>query len=318
MVPLGKVSEIPLENTVMTAKYDGEFTILYHDPERTYTVNNWGTMRTDYPALDEAREALNDWGLEDAVLRCELYAFSDDGVAPPKLYELLSVGKGKNAQPDRLRLMAWDIVYMNGEKVRERYATTLDRLERIFEECDFCHAPYWTIPTIPEYRDEFWETFVEGRGFEGVVAKSGSMWYKVKPLFDVDAVIIALNKTEQWRHKKVTSLKTGLLLDDGRIVELSDVSSGISHDLWTYMWKLREHCVKDDDKEMWIRPFIVVTLQYNETIKAEKQTWRYADGTYIEDEKIDFVSLRHPRFTVFRPDKRFDQHDLRVSQIRGF
>ena len=163
--------------------------------------------------------------------------------------------------------------------------------------------------------EDFWRRYVEEGGYEGVVARSGGEIYKVKPTRDVDAVIVALNKRELFRERKITSLKVALMDEDGNFVELSDVASGITHELRSFLWRLTEYRVAEDDEAVWIKPFVVCTLEYTETFKSVRRRWRFEGGQYINAGEVEFYSLRHPRLVGFRGDKSVNPRDLSLKQV---
>lgn len=316
MTTLGDVSEIPINGTVTTAKIDGEMTGLFHHRERTFTLNTWGTMREDFPVTDEAREILvNDFCVEALILG-ELYAVKEDEETPIQLPAFLSLAKGKNADPERLRFAPFEILTYRGEPFNGDYKKKLQKIWELFNECKYIKPPPFTMPDTREALKWFWEAYVVNDGYEGLVARRRNIWYKVKPQHDVDVVILAANKTDKWHEKRVTSLKTGLLLPDGRIVEITDVSSGLSHKLQKDLWKLHDIAVEETSNTLWVKPQVIITVTYTETFKANKPTYNFENGKYLRDEDYELVSLRHPRFRVFRPDKSFfNEQDLRVSQI---
>jgi len=338
MKALKSIEEIPIDTTpedsyrehrtIITAKLDGEFSLFTHTPESTYTLNGWGTMRTDFPAVNEARESLLRLGNQSYALKAELYAVEEGTERPVQLHEFLSLAKGKNADPERLRLGFWDIENIDWRKVMMSYQDRLNMMGYWFIGRKYCRA----VPFIkPDNHDDirgFWDDYVVNGGHEGIVVHVGgtSLYdrfnggdiYKLKPLLDVDVVIIALNKTKVWKERKVGSIKVALLTEDGRLVELSDVSIPAKKGLRETAWNFNQYKISEDSENVWIKPQSVVKVIYNETIPAEKQTWRFKDGQYIKDKKIDFVSLKHPRLAHFRTDKEVNPTDLRMSQIAGF
>lgn len=315
---LREITEIPLDDTVVTLKLDGEFTACYYFPDVCYTVNKWGTFRRFYPAVDELMETLAEAGIDRSVFRCELYAVEKDSERPVPLQKFLSLGKGKNADPERLRLLIWDAVLWDNKKVTDSYEEVLDELEFELGDCKYVKSPTWFKPTTHEDLKSLWKHYVEDQGHEGFIIRRRSDWFKLKPILDVDAVIIGLNKRKHWNKQRVQSIKTGLMMEDGTVVELTDVSSGIGHELQKELWKLTGYRLLDDFDTMYIKPRVIVTVEYTETIPAMKESYVYKDGKKYNGGMVNFVSLRHPRFIGFRPDKSFNKYDIRASQIPDF
>lgn len=318
MKTMRSIEEIPLNDTIITAKLDGEFTLFYHSPEHTYIVNGWGTMRRHFPALTQGREALLRLGYRSYVLKCELYAVKEDSEDPLQLHEFLSLAKGKNADPDRLRLGFWDILTIDGKPPMLSYGDRLNLMGYWFISTEFCNPVPYIRPDNRDQIQDFWDSYVVRGRHEGVVVHIGNDIYKVKPELDVDVVIIALNKTKVFAEGKVGSVLTALMTEDGRFVKLSDVSIPSKMGLRETMYNAVQYKVAEDADHVWIQPLIVITVRYNETIPSEKQTWKFEDGQYIKGEKIPLVSLKHPRLHRFRRDKKVNPTDLRLSQIGGF
>lgn len=328
MKPLKTIEEIPIDTTtlggsarartIITAKIDGEFNVLFHTPEHTYTLNGWGTMRLDYPALNEAREALLRLGSHTYALKVELYAVEEGSERPVQLHEFLSLVKGENADPERLRLGFWDILNIDWKPSMNTYQDRLNLLGYWFIGREYCRVVPYIKPDNHDQIQEFWDTYIEDGGYEGLVAHVGGEIYKLKPELEVDAVIVALNKTKVWKENMVGSIMVALMTEDGRLVELTDVSIPAKKGLREMAWGFQQYLISETEDKVWIRPQSVVTILYNETIPAEKQTWTFKDGQYIKGKKMSFVSLKHPRLTHFRPDKTVNPTDLRLSQIGGF
>ena len=318
---LNSVEDIPLEDdTIIMAKADGEFTVVYYDSKQCYAVNQYGRMRRDFPAINELCGAIGK--LMEAVFLCELYAVEDD--KPLTVNKFLSMAKGKNALPEALRLGVFDLLTTNGEPVTEEYGWKMDEVSNWLKGCHYCHVLPYIRPQIKEQMVDFWKHYVEEVGFEGVMVRSKGKIWKIKPTADVDAVIIGLNKRSLFDQEKITSFKTALMDEEGGLLELTDVASGINHDLRSTLWRLMKYKTHEDNSTVYIKPMIVCTIEYQETFIEDhkgdpvlKRRWTYADGKYTSEEKRSFVSLRFPRLVRFRGDKEVNPQDLRVTQLPG-
>jgi len=313
MKSLRTIEDIPIaKGTVVSAKVDGEFT-LANFGNGCYMVNGWGKLREDFPALNELESALRREGLSDAQLLCEFYATREDG-APAKLPEFIHIAKGKDTDHTRLRLGVWDLILANGKKVGD-YGWKMDEVSEWLRGCRYCHVLPYIKPTKRSEIRTFWKEHVVEGGYEGVVARLNNDIYKVKPIRDVDAVIIAINKRELFKEQKVTSFKVALMDEDRSFVVLSDVASGIDHELRTALWKLMEFRVNEDDDAVYVRPVIVCKVEYQETFPRDTPKLMFDGKEYRETGIVEFFSLRHPRFKRFRSDKMVNPTDLRLSQI---
>jgi len=313
MRPLRTIEDIPLAGgTVVSAKADGEFTLASFGPEGCCTVNGWGRLREDFPALNELESALRRDGLSDAQLLCEFYASREDG-APARLPEFIHVARGRDTDHTRLRLGVWDLVLANGEEVGA-YGWKMDEVSEWLRGCRYCHVLPYIKPTKRSEVRAFWEKHIVQGGYEGLVARLNGDVYKVKPIRDVDAVVVAINKRELLREQKVTSFKVALMDEDGGFVVLSDVASGIDHELRKALWDLMKLKVGEDDA-VYVRPVVVCTVEYQETFPRDTLKLMFDGKEYRETGMVEFYSLRHPRLKRFRPDKKVNPTDLRLSQV---
>jgi len=316
MTALSSVKELNLtDDTVVMAKADGEFTFLSFSREGNFTVNRYGHLRMDFPALNELSLALNRAGVYEAGILCELYAMEEG--RPLKLPEFIHYVKSKN--PDligKVHIGVWDLITVNGNEVNESYAWKISEVERWLEGHRLAHVLPYVVPKSLIEAEQFYSKVLE-IGYEGVVARNGDNIYKVKPQQDVDAVIIGINKKPMLKEQQVTSIKLALMDEDGLFVELSDCASGIDHQLrrvlFEYLMPLRDN---EDKTTIYVQPLVVCQVRYTDTFKAQKRKLKYIIGIgYRESGVIPFFSLRHPRLESFREDKKVTVKDLRLKQI---
>jgi len=314
-LPSFKVLKIIPDETIVQVKVDGEFTLLTYSKEGSFTVNGWGKARSDFPALNEFVSAMEKTGLEKVEVLCEMYAMEDD--RPLKLPDYIHYIKSRDSELiGKIHIGVFDLVSINGQPVKQSYAWKLDEVEGWLEGCKLCRVlPYIKPATIDDV-ESFWNEWVEKQGYEGLVARSNDETYKIKPISEVDAVIIAINKRELFWSKQVTSFRVALMNDQGQFVEIGDCASGITHDLRTYLWKLMDFKVGEDDKMVWVKPMVICTIQYTDVFKGRNKVYSYDEKQgYTEVGFTELVRLRHPRLVGFRPDKHVTPEDLRIDQI---
>lgn len=316
---LPSFSDIPISlETVITAKLDGEFNVLKHGPDQTYTHNLWDTLRSDLPSIAEARTTLLNQGIESAIMLAELYGVDKEGKMlrlPDFIHEI------RSGDRNRVLLGVFDLIEVNGKAVKEGYLWRLQEVETWFDACKLVHVvPYKVVKAKDEVK-ELWDTWVEEEGYEGLVAHVNG-WYKVKKKATIDAVIIGLNKKSLYEKEQVTSFKIALIDNRGRFIEVGDVASGIDIPLRRELWKLTKYGVKDTPETLFIQPFIVVEVEYTETFEADKPMYLYQKGRFKRFEegvnlRVPFQSLRHPRLLRFRTDKTASKADASVDQLGG-
>lgn len=337
MKNVGYFDDIPLEATVVSAKLDGEFTILYHDNDSTFIVNRYGKARKNFPAVNEAREILTRSGLNKAIFKLEHYAMGPDG-HPLKAWDFNHIVKSVPEQITQLRFAFFDIVALRGLKPTMSYSEKLDLLKTLFTDAEYCHVVPYIEPSSTADVVEFWDIFVEKMGYEGIIVNAGSTtqkegkFFKKKPIQDVDVVILGINKKPKFSEQLVTSLKIGVMDEDGDFIVVGDVSSGITKALRSYFWKLTQLEVKCTvwgsdqpympDKVLWIKPAIVAAVKYQEKIEKTskgnpigKDKIRFDGTQYIKTAERTYYSLRHPRFEGVRGDKKVQFIDIPASQL---
>lgn len=315
-LPSFKALKIEPEQTVMQVKVDGEFTLLSYSKQGSFTVNRWGKARTDFPALNEFAEAMQKNSLEKAELLCELYAVEEDG-KPLKLPDFIHhIKSGDSELLKKINIGVFDLISINGQPIQQNYSWKLDEVSGWLEGCKLCRALPYMKPTTIQDVENFWKEFVEKRGYEGLVARSNDEIYKIKPISEVDAVIIGINKREQFWSKQVTSIKLALMNDQGNFVEIGDCASGITQELRSSLWKLMDFKVGEDSEMVWVKPMIICTVQYTDLFKGKNKVFRFDEKTgYTHISYANLVRLRHPRLIGFRPDKRVTFEDLRIEQL---
>lgn len=184
-LPSFKALEIVPGQTVIQTKVDGEFTMLSYSKQGSFTVNRWGKARTNFPALNEFAEAMQKTSLEKAELLCELYAM--EGEKPLKLPDFIHYVKSKDEELlKKIHIGVFDLISINGQPVQQNYAWKLEEVSGWFEGCKLCRVlPYLKPATIQDV-ENFWKEWVEGKGYEGLVARSDDQLYKVKPISEVE------------------------------------------------------------------------------------------------------------------------------------
>ena len=140
-------------------KYDGEFTYVLHSPTTTCTVNKYGTVREDFPALNQIRDTLNANKVVAGIFLGELYF---DGGKLNDIYKLNS-----NKSSDACELVLFDILQWNPECVTNY--SLLDRKE-LLAMCVGDLAIGGEVVADKAEATAFFEK-AKANGYEGVVIK---------------------------------------------------------------------------------------------------------------------------------------------------
>ena len=121
-----KVPSIPipeLRGSIQNLKYpvlaevklDGEFNFLVYTPSHTFLINKYGTVRQDFPALNDIQKILDDSAGGSTMLVCEVYW--DEG----KLHDIYKLNSNKKG--DATKICVFDCVAWNGDLRREDLLT---------------------------------------------------------------------------------------------------------------------------------------------------------------------------------------------------
>lgn len=331
LVPVMKVlsskDDIPIPS-VLSAKADGELSYLHYNrvgfsftTAQAYTLNKWGKLRTDFPALQQFIIAMNKTDVQTAELICETFALEDG--RPLMLPQFLHHIKGQEKRLDLICMGIFDLLKINGKTVAPYFPDKYEIVEAWLSNAETPNAfvlPYMKVTNSQEI-DLFWKAYVEDQHFEGVVVRTRRATYKVKPIHELDAVIIAINKKTSsgkgtlFAQNQVTSLKLALMTPEGNFVEVGDVASGINHKLRSALWKLMDYKIAEDSKAVWVKPIVICKIQYNDLYKGRNKILQLTPEGYRHTDYMQLTRFRHPRLTGFRPDKQVTPTDLRIQQI---
>jgi len=307
--------------TVAMAKCDGEFSLVrYERNGESFITNRYGHVRKDFPALNEAVEALDKTELNSAEILCELYAVDDDH-RPLILPNLIRFSKGREKRLDNLHIGVWDLAKVDGKRVSMGFDWKLQEMDSWFKGCKRVYVLPWSNVQSKAELEDFWVKWVDKFGFEGLVVRTHSDIFKVKPVLDVDAVIIAINKVDstgkpvrRYPERAVSSVRVALMDEEGLFVELGDCTVA-DREVQSALWQLHDLKVSEDDKRVYVKPVVIIQIQFTSLFQGSIcRKWRVDAGYHFAGE-MKFCKMRNPRFVRFRKDKQVNPEDLRLSQI---
>jgi ATP-dependent DNA ligase len=141
--------------------------------------------------------------------------------------------------------------------------------------------------------------------------------FKIKPIADMDVVIIGLKKTKTFvQHSRVQTVRVALMDGPDRFIVLGDVASGIDHDLGESLYKLTKFKIGEDPHIIYIQPLVVAKIEYGSLYRnVENEVLRYTKDAYQSAGWTNLVSLREPRLVAIRPDKRVTPSEVGVDQV---
>jgi hypothetical protein len=325
MKVLRVVEDIPVPSTLQV-KADGELEYLHYNrlgfsftTAQAYTLNKWGTLRTDFPALNQLAEALSQTHFNQAEIMCELYAMKDG--KPLMLPQFIHAIKGTPPQLDLIHIGIFDILTLDGQPFNESPIYKWQTIEPYLKICTHVRIlPYMKATSKTDVYG-FWKIHVHDQHYEGLVVRTALDTFKVKPFKDLDAVIIGINKKSGYgkgnlfAQNMVTSLKLALMTPEGYFVEIGDCASGIDHQLRRSLWKLMDYKIGEDDKTVYVKPFIIITVEYTDLFKGRNQVYELTPQGYYNRTTMNLIRFRHPRLIRFRTDKTVNPKDLALTQI---
>jgi hypothetical protein len=173
-------------------KLDGEFSWIFYDYEKAFTMNKYGNCRQEFKSLERIIDVLSAKGIRKATFLAELYY--GDG-KKGALYDLNS----NKTSPD-LKLFPFDALNIDGEPLST--LPLIDRLERM----------YTTLEILPSF--EVVENEAEAmaffkdatsRGYEGIVVKSLNgkfnngpcAWTKIKYKDRSDYFVLSIDPVKE-------------------------------------------------------------------------------------------------------------------------
>jgi len=317
---------LPPGPCIVSEKVDGETWFLNCNNEGSTLLSPSGKAIAGIPLTEEAGGILDGW---TGLLAGELYAESTNG--RPRVFDVhAAMGGGDNAQVERLRLAAFDILDDSGADAQLlSYETRVHRLQTLLK--DGVHvrsATFHTAADATEIAALFDRVVVEG-GAEGIVVHApGGRTYKVKPEISIDAAVVGFGAGDNG----VYELLLGLLKPDGVYQLIGRVRTGWSNrekrELTTHLAQLEcasalRRVTDHGTLCRWIRPELVVEVKCNDLLVANSrdEAIRRMAMSYTDQEgwsplgPAPAVSMINSVFLQVREDKQPRRPDIRFEQV---
>jgi ATP-dependent DNA ligase len=314
--------DVPLQwegkrNITVQVKADGEFNyVKYSREHETFLLNRFGRKTTDLPCLNELIEHLKTWNIVEAEILAELYAVDKNG-KPLTLPNLIHFLKGGDEKLwSQIKLGVFELVSLNGVNSSLIYSLKFTQMEQWFQETKLVHILPWIEPNHYAEVETYWKVMVEGEHWEGLILRQNGETFKVKPNNDIDCVILGINKNNKgYEQGKAKSLKIGLMNEDGSFVEIGDCA-GIGEEESKELFKLTSLKIGEDNTTLFIKPLVVITVEYIETY-PDTRNKRYIieKGEIFEKGEQILVRLRNPHVKAYRKDKKVCVEDVGLNQI---
>jgi len=310
----------------VSKKVDGETWFLHCDDESATLLSPSGKAITGIPVTEEACRIVRGW---IGLLAGELYAESANG--RPRVFDLhAALGGGANAQAERLRFAAFDILDDDGTDAQPlAYDQRVQRLQYLLTGGIHVHSATFETAAAPAEVAALFERIVGQGGAEGLVVHApGGRAYKVKREIAVDAAVVGFGAGDSG----VYELLLGLMKPDGTYQLIGRVRTGWSNqEKRGLAQRLSQLEVASAFRRVtdhgtlcrWVRPQLVVEVKCNDLLVANSrdEAIRRMAMSYSDQEgwsplgPVPAVSMINSVFLRVREDKQPQRPDVRFEQV---
>jgi len=312
MATVEDISKIPLDNCTIQYKIDGDFQVIQFDRlfGKAEAININGTVRTDFPALEEFYECLIPISkVKSATILAELYAIDDGKICKLNKYRHIL-----HSDTSKIHIGLHTIESLNGKDFNGNSFEVLGEWFNMGNRVKI--IPY----IIPKSREEIEEFYNKGipQGYEGIVIRRFNSIWKLKPLLDVDAVIIGFNKRSLWKEGYATSLKLALMDKKNRFIEIGHCASGINRKLGKRLYDYSKlSYITENAETVFVKPELIIEIQTERPYSTDKaKVWEYSPKYgWVSTEDVPGYHVRSARLIRFRDDKEVNNVDLRLEQM---
>ncbi|MCA9194890.1 MAG: ATP-dependent DNA ligase [Planctomycetales bacterium] len=338
MIPLGKEdvsAKLPASDYLVSRKVDGEFNLLVWEDGQACCVNPGGTVRIGLPWLEEAAQTLQNAGVHSARIAGELYVHCTD--RRPRVHDVSNIARNPQDDADlqRLRFAAFDIVSLEGQPAGELYADALQTLESLFGKGTLIGVVETHVVTQPQEIVNLFERLVEGEDAEGLVARSDTAGqFKIKPRHTLDVAVIGFTESSDDRAGLLHDLLVAVVREDNSLQVLCRVGGGFSEEQRRLMLSdLKDMVVASEYAEVnsdyvayqMVRPEWIIEISCLDLISqttrggdVNRMVLAYDKGAnegYRVIRRMPLASVISPQFICRRDDKSLHTLDVSCHQI---
>ena len=290
------------------------------------------------------------------ALAGELFANIKKEGDRPRAFDLIKLIRSPEKMEDleAVNYDLFDIVSINGIDILDTpYEKRLDLLEILFPR-SMVDRKAKTIEhrkqVAPGDVIKLYGRWVETEKQEGIIIHTKfNMMYKVKSVFEIDAVIIGyvemLEEQTLQGERAISSMLLALMRPDGTFQELCRMGGGLTYEQRVDLYKL----LKDDVVEsafkaskgdgrayLFIKPKYIVQIKYMDVVTEDalgesirRTALKFENNQWTPIGNVPFVSVISPRYDVMRSvidkeiyrslehvnPKEVKYEDLKVDQI---
>ncbi len=352
-----KFHKLP-DDLIVSIKRDGGYNALYYDDQtepHSLFINQGGRAIYNLPVnkifehvLDQINENVeplkklltsfnkktvfkSSETIHDLIIAGEMFANIQKPGDRPRVFDYLKLLRNPENKKDleNLHYEVFDVLSMND----------VDLLDLSYEYriqlCSFLFPRIKGKENFPikvvEYQmnvkardlQELYEKWVVKEHHEGLVIRTKyNMAYKVKPRFDIDAVIIGFSEMLQEDliegKEAISSILTAVMRNDGTYQELARVGGGLTQvQREQFHALLKDDIIPSDYKATmpdgrayhFVRPKQVIQIIYSDILDEtasgqpiEKMALQFDNDTYKIIRSVPFVALISPRYEILRTE----------------
>lgn len=315
------------ETYFVSTKFDGHSSFLCYEKDKpAIFVSPRGKEITDIDINKSADKLLAALGVDQLMVAGELYLESEERSRS------FNLTKAITENDPNIRFAVYDILYENQEaSFPLGLEEIVNRMEKYFpSQGTIHHVNNKRIDDRSEIHELFKQN-VEIDDQEGIVVKTGTFTYKVKPIFTFDAVIVGFADSDGDRKGMFRDLLLAFMQPDGSYQIIGHLHHGFNEeDRKAFTDEMKKEIVASQYIEVarnktafhFIKPKYIVEFSCLDVITEDskgpiaKMNLQYDDEKgYTINGKKNSISMTIPNFIRFRNDKDVDANDVRFEQV---
>ena len=339
------------DNVYVSLKVDGESAFFVYDENevghksyfcKAVTHRVWIGLAANL----ELEEIMKKKGIKKAIIPGELFAsttYPPDFQARSYVRDFISCSRNPSSQEDldRIGFRVFDLIQIDDDDqwLEKSYSYRYDKMQEIFPQEGRVAAITTKIMDDSEIK-AYYDDVVLNKGEEGLVIRNASTYksYKVKPVYNLDAVIVGVvggRAGSRLENDQVASTLLALRYEDGTYQIIGSCGGGLSDEQRTELWTKFDfshskgfvETTSDRRAFRMVKPKFVANINYLDINTHHtngdpvfQNCVKYDEDTneWLPVRLTPFIALISPRYVgdnPIREDKTIDSADLRISQI---
>ncbi|HJK90704.1 MAG TPA: hypothetical protein RMH26_08170, partial [Polyangiaceae bacterium LLY-WYZ-15_(1-7)] len=330
-----EIDVLPKGGLWVSPKIDGEIWFLVVDGDEVGLVApNGKVIVGDLPVLKEAKKLAVPRARGRLVLAGELFALRKGG--RPRVGDLAkAMGGGKDAEVQRIGFHVFDLL-TGGDAENEgpmpNYGDRLAAMQRLMDGGKRLQCIKTEEVEDADAVKKLFAEWVEGGKGEGIVARSKEIGriYKIKPIFTIDAAVIAFTERAD-EPEQVRSMLLAVMKENGQFQIIGSCGNMGTGEFRKEMHEeLAPHAIPSSYSYAsssgalfkFVKPTIVVEVKVTD-VQAEdsdgkpikRMVLEMQDERWVPIAPMRGVSILHPVLERVRDDKDVNTTDVRAAQV---